>query len=116
MAIIQITDLTLNTIIGTNSWERTTKQKVVINITLEYNSTQAVAGDDLTKAVDYKSITKKIIAGVKKSRFFLLEKLTAYVLKILIETPGVNEATVRIDKPKALRFSKSVSVELSSRH
>ncbi len=115
MATIRITDLTLKTIIGTNKWERVTKQKVVINATIEYDSSKAVKTDNIRYAVDYKTITKKIIARVRKSRFFLLEKLTDCVLKIIMETKSAKRAYVRIDKPRALRFAKSVSVELNSK-
>lgn len=116
MAIIRITDLTLRAIIGTNAWERTTKQKVVINVTLEYNSAKASKTDNIQYAVDYKIITKKIIDRVTRSRFFLLERLANMVLKTVMENKVVRTASVRIDKPRALRFAKSVSVELSAKH
>ena|SRR3989338_2283418 len=113
MATIRITDLTLKTIIGTNNWERTTRQKIIINAVIEYNAAKAIASDSIREAVDYKTITKKILARVKSSKFYLLEKLTAFVLEIIMENKKVRKATVRIDKPLALRFAKSVSVELS---
>lgn len=113
MATIRITDLKLRTIIGTNDWERNQKQDIVINVTLHYDASAAIASDDLKEAVDYKTITKKIIKKVENSQFFLLEKLTDMILDIVMENPAVQEASVRVDKPFALRFSNSVSVELS---
>ena len=115
MATIRITDLKLKTIIGTNDWERKKKQVVIINIMLEYNTARASKTDKLKYAVDYKTITKKIIEEVEASRYFLLEKLTAKVLDIAMANSLVKSATVRIDKPLALRFSKSVSVELNKK-
>ena len=115
MATIRITDLTLAAIIGTNKWERIKKQKIVINAAIEYNATKAIAADNIREAVDYKTITKTIINRAGKSRFFLLEKLTDFVLKIIMENKKVQKATVRIDKPLALRFAKSVSVELTAK-
>ena len=114
-AKIQISDLKLRTIIGTNDWERTTKQEVLINISLEHNATKAIATDNLKDTVDYRALTKRIIKEVEGSRFLLLEKLTDYVLNIVMENPKVKNATVRIDKPRALRFARSVSVELSAK-
>ena len=113
-AKIQITDLKLKTIIGTNDWERHTKQNILINISLEYPATRAIATDDLKETIDYRGLTKKIIKEVTLSRFELLEKLTAFVLRIVMENPKIKSATVRIDKPRALRFARSVSVELSA--
>jgi FolB domain-containing protein len=115
MATIRITDLSLRTIIGTNDWERTRKQKVVINVTCEYNAAKAQRSDKLQDTIDYKTLTKKIIRHVESSQYFLLEKLTATVLRIVMENPKVKKATVRIDKPLALRFARSVSTELSAR-
>ena len=112
MATVRITDLTIKTIIGTNTWERTTKQKVVINTVFDYDARRAARTDRIQDTVDYKTITKEIIACVRASKFFLLEKLTDCVLKIIMKNKMVKTAHVRIDKPKALRFAKSVSVEL----
>ncbi len=113
MAKIRITNLRLRTIIGTHDWEREVQQNVVINITLDYNATKAIASDDLRQTIDYKILTKQIIKEVEASQFFLLEKLAGRVLDIVTAHPAVLEAAVRVDKPQALRFADSVSVELS---
>ena len=115
MATIRITDLSLRTIIGTNDWERTNKQDIIINVVIEYDSQKAAQSDNIKDAVDYKVITKKIIKEVESSQYGLLEKLTEAILKIVMEDQKVRAATVRIDKPFALRFARSVSVELSAK-
>lgn len=112
MAKIRITNLRLRTLIGTNDWEREAQQDVVINITLDYDAAKAIASDDLRKAIDYKALTKRIIREVEASKFFLLEKLAGRILDIVTAHPAVREAAVRVDKPQALRFADSVSVEL----
>ncbi len=114
MAKIRITNLKLRAIIGIHDWERDAKQDVVINVTIDYDATKAAASDDIKDTVDYKAITKKIIKKVEASAFFLLEKLADQILKIATESPLVKQATVRVDKPQALRFADSVSVEVSS--
>lgn len=113
MATIRITNLRLRTIIGANDWERNIKQDVVINVTFEYDSSKAQTSDQLKDAVDYKDITKKIIQTVEKSNYELIEKLADVVLTIILEPKQVKSATVRIDKPQALRFADSVSVEVN---
>jgi FolB domain-containing protein len=112
MATIRITNLRLKTIIGINDWERTTKQTVVINIALEFNASRPAKSDNIKDTIDYKTLTKKVIKAVEASRFNLLEALTATILDLALENPKVQAATVRVDKPKALRFADSVSVEL----
>lgn len=115
MATIRITDLRLRTVIGTNDWERESKQDIVINVTIEFDATKAAQSDDLKETVDYKAITKRIIKFVESSQFFLLEKLAAQVLDMIMEDKRILGSAVRIDKPLALRFSKSVSVEMNRR-
>ncbi len=113
MAIIRITDLKLKAIIGIYDWERKLKQDVIINLELTFNSSKAAKSDNIKDTVDYKSLKKRIIALVESSKFFLLEKLVEQVLNLIMEDPKILKATVRIDKPKALRFASSVSIESS---
>ena len=113
MAKIRITNLRLRTIIGTHDWEREVQQDVVVNITLDYDATKAIASDDLRKTVDYKALTKQIIKEVEAAQFFLLEKLSGKILDIVTAHPAAFAAVVRVDKPQALRFADSVSVELN---
>ncbi|MFH1761424.1 MAG: FolB domain-containing protein [bacterium] len=110
---IRIKDLTLRAIIGINDWERKKSQDIIINIEMEYNAQKAVETDDIAFALDYKTITKKIISEVGKTKFYLLEKLTAHILRIIMKNNAVLTAAVRVDKPHALRYSESVSFKLS---
>ena len=115
MAIIRITNLKLRTIIGTNDWERDHKQDVIINVAIHYDALKAARTDSIKDTLDYKTITKKIIKKVESSNFLLLEKLTNSILEIIVENPRAQEASVRIDKPFALRFADSVCVELTKK-
>ena len=112
MATIRITNLKLRAVIGINDWERDNKQDVVINITLNYDASKAAESDRVEDTIDYKTLTKKIIRLVENSQFYLLEKLAEVILQMSLEHPLVQAARVRVDKPLALRFADSVSVEL----
>ena len=113
MITIRITDLKLRAIIGIQNWERAKKQEVVINVAFSYNAAKAIQSDKIKDAIDYKALTKAIIQKVEKSRFFLLERLAADILNMVLKDRRIKEARVRVDKPLALRFADSVSVELS---
>ena len=115
MAKVRIMDLLLRTIIGINDWERKKKQDIIINIELEYNSRQSRRLDSIKTAVDYRNLAKKIIEEVESTQFFLLESLADFILKMVMENSKVKRATIRVDKPHALRFARSVSVELTSK-
>jgi D-erythro-7,8-dihydroneopterin triphosphate epimerase len=113
-AVTRITDLHLRTILGINDWERKEVQDVVVNVEMEFNAAAAAVSDDITDTLDYKKVKQQIIDVVEKSSFFLVEALVAHVLKRVMSNEKVLRATVRVDKPHALRFSRSVSVEMSA--
>ncbi len=110
---IFIRDLSLRCVIGVFPEERRERQDVIINIVMECDHSEAARTDRLENAVDYKSIKKQIVALVEKSRFQLLETLADRIAKLCMENRGVQKATVTVDKPGALRFARSVAVEVT---
>ena len=115
MAKINIRDLRLRTFIGINDDEKKNQQDVVINIQIHYHAQKAVTFNVIEEALNYRTITKKVITHVEQNRFLLLERMTDEVLSLVMEHPQVMWADVTIDKPHALRFSDSVSISLSAR-
>lgn len=114
-AVIQITNLRLRTFVGFNDDEQEKQQDVIINCEIHYSASSACITDNENQALDYKLITKAIIDLVENGRFRLLEKLTAEILTLILDTPGVSRAQVTVDKPFALRFADSVSITLSGK-
>jgi len=111
-ATINIKHLRLRTYIGFNTEEMEKQQDVVINIKIRYEVTDGVLHDKVEGALNYKTVTKKVITHVEQGRFLLLEKLVADILEISCEHPSVRQAEVTVDKPHALRFADSVSLTL----
>ncbi len=112
-ATIRIKNLRLRTFIGIKDDEVKNKQDVVVNVKINYPAHNATDSDNMDDALNYRTITKKIIALVENNRFYLLEKLTADILEIASEHHWVTYAEVEVDKPHALRFADSVSLALS---
>lgn len=115
IAKIHIQDLRLRTFIGINEDEKKNRQDVVINIRIHYHAAKAVSFNEIDEALNYRTITKRVIRHVEENRFLLLERMTDEVLSLVMEHPEVMWADVQIDKPHALRFSDSVSIALSAR-
>ncbi len=109
---IYIRDLTLRCIIGVYPEERREKQDIVINIVLGCDHSAAARSDQLGDAVDYKGIKKRVIELVEKSGFNLIETLADRIAAVCLENPRVQSAAVTVDKPGALRFTRSVGVEI----
>jgi D-erythro-7,8-dihydroneopterin triphosphate epimerase len=109
---IHIADLHLQCIIGINDWERTQKQDVLINVILYADLKKPCRTDRLEDSVDYKEIKKEIIAMVENSSYNLIERLAGEVAKICLTHLPIKAARIKVDKPGALRFAKSVGVEI----
>jgi D-erythro-7,8-dihydroneopterin triphosphate epimerase len=110
---IYIRDLALRCIIGLYPEERKNKQDILINITMETDLRAAGKSDTLTDTVDYKAIKLAILDFVEKSSFNLIESLAEGIAVICLKDKRVQGVTVTIDKPGALRFARSVAVEIT---
>lgn len=109
---IYIKDLLLRCIIGINEEERVNKQDVVINITMEADLRKAGESDDIEDTVNYKKIKQEVIKLVEKSGYFLIEKMASEIAKLCLKNERVMKARVLVEKPAALRFARTVGVEV----
>ena len=110
---ILIKDLFTRCIIGLGDDERREKQDVLINIALTADLRPAGQSDRIEDAIDYSTIKKRIIAEVENSRFYLVEALAEHIAAICLEHSGVLTAQITVEKPTALRFARSVGVEIT---
>lgn len=109
---IIIRDLLLRGIIGINPDERVKLQDILINMVIWADIRKAAASDAIEDAVDYKSITKRVIQHVEESSDFLVERLVTDLARLVIMEFGVERVMVRVEKPTALRFAESVGIEI----
>ena len=116
MTVIRVKDLSLRTFIGFKPHEKKHKQDVLIQLEVEVETSIVEHNDDYQADgfYDYRSMTKSVIKFVEESRFDLLEALTRKVLDEIMSNPLVKKDRVEIEKPHALRYSRTVSVEMSS--
>lgn len=109
---IFIKDLMTRCVIGTNDWERELKQDVIFNIELEIDLAPAARSDNIEDTINYKKLKQRILAMVEDSEFYLIEKLADEVAGICLEDKRVKAVVVSVDKPGALRYSRSVGVKI----
>ena len=109
---IHIKDLLLRTVVGINEDERRARQDVLINIVLHVDTRVAGESDAIDDAANYRTITKRVIQLVENSEFYLVEKLAAEIARICLGDGRVEAADVLVEKPGALRFARSVGVEI----
>lgn len=112
---ILISDLLVRCIIGVRDEERKDKQDVLINLSLSADLRKAGTSDRLEDSVDYRALTKQILRMAETSQFHLVEALAQAVADICLGDPSIEEVTVRVEKPGALRFARNVGVEIVRR-
>ena len=110
---IHIRDILLRCVIGIDDDERRDKQDVVINVTLHTDTTEAARSDDFKDALDYRAVKKRIVALVESSSFSLVEALAEAIADACLEFDRVEQVDVLVEKPGALRFARTVGIEIS---
>ncbi len=99
-------------IIGINDWERQIPQDILINIDLYTVERPVGTADNISEAVDYRSVTKKVLNYAENAKRFTVEALAEDIAQICLEDERVLKTTVRVEKPGAVHFAKSVGVEI----
>ncbi len=110
---IHIRDLAVRCILGLRDWERKKKQDVLINLTLHADLVDSCTSNRIEDTIDYKNLKDRILDTVEDSRFRLIERLAETIADICLVEPRVCQVDVAVDKPGALRFSRSVAVEIT---
>lgn len=109
---IFIKDLLIRAIIGINDWERIEKQDIILNITIFTNLKHSGRTDNINDTLNYHTLTKSIISFVEDSKHYLIETLATKLAKLIIDDFNVSRVIVRVEKPGALQYAKSVGVEI----
>jgi len=109
---ILIKDLLVRGVIGVNAGERTQAQDILINVVLFADTQKAAQTDNIDDCIDYRTVTKKILAYSEKAARYTVEALAGDIARLCLEEPEVQGARVRVEKPGAVRFSRSVGVEI----
>ena len=107
-----IKDLLARGIIGVNDWERKRAQDILINITMFTDTRRAGESDNLEDCVNYSTISKKMLAHAERVNRLTVEALANDLAKICLEEKRVQRVIVSVEKPGAVRFAKSVGVEI----
>ena len=110
---IFINDLQVETVIGIFDWEREIKQTISINLEMEFDISKAAKSDDINDSLDYKKVSKRIISLCEKADSYLVENLIEKIAQVVLKEFPVSKVTVSLEKPGALRGSKSVGIKIT---
>ena len=107
-----IKDFIIEEIIGIHEHEKIKKQKIKFNIVLDVNQNSLPDEKDIKSIVDYEKITNKLESLTSGKKYNFLESLAEDSFKEIFEDKRINSATIKIEKPEAIKNAKSVGVEV----
>ncbi|MEN5387269.1 dihydroneopterin aldolase [Aliarcobacter skirrowii] len=93
---IEIENLNFKAIIGILDFERVKKQKIIINLSFEYEFKD-------NEFIDYAEVSKLIKNRVKQMKYFLLEDALEDLKKILNENYDIFNLKLKITKPAIMK-------------
>ena len=82
MDIVFIKQLQVDTVIGVYDWEKTIKQRLVLDITLAADQRAAANNDDIRLTLDYAVITEKVIKLITAQPIELIETVAERVAQL----------------------------------
>lgn len=107
-----IKDLLVRGIIGVNDWERKRAQDILINVILFTDTRRAAETDHIADCVNYSTMSKRLQAHAESAERLTVEALANDLARICLEDKGVQKVILRVEKPGAVRFARSVGVEI----
>ncbi|MCX6054997.1 MAG: dihydroneopterin aldolase [Chloroflexi bacterium] len=109
---IIINDLLIRGVIGISEREREQPQDILVNIVISADVSQACKTDNVEDSVNYRTVAKKVLAHTETIKRYTVEALAADIAALCLSEPHVSSVVVRVEKPGAVRFSRSVGVEI----
>lgn len=99
-ATIRLSGVSVHTNHGVSEAEREVGQRMVFDLTLELDTCEATATDELDGTVDYGAVTEALVESATAESFLTLERLTTVIAHRMLELFPVRRVTVRASKPE----------------
>ncbi|MDH2374591.1 MULTISPECIES: dihydroneopterin aldolase [Cobetia] len=109
---VLIEALAVETVIGVYDWERTIRQRLVIDLEMATDIRPAATGDDLTHTLDYAAISARIQTYADDSQFELVETFAERLAALLREEFGIPWLRMTVRKPGAVPEAQAVGVRI----
>jgi len=105
--------LLIRSVIGISDREREQPQDILVNVTLYTDTSRAGRSDDVNDSINYRTVAKTILAHTEKVSRYTVEALAEDIADLCLQNSDVNGVKVRVEKPGAVRFSRSVGVTIT---
>jgi len=104
---ISIEQLMVKVYVGVHEAEQRKLRSISVDIRFDY---EPGGVDDVSAAVDYEDIQKRVLEATDKKRFRLIETLAKTILEAVKRDSRISSVAIAVHKPGALHGARSVSV------
>jgi dihydroneopterin aldolase len=113
---LEIEGIEFKCTIGVDERERQAPQAIRVSLQVHLDFARVAASDAIQDTVDYRALTRRVIAAGEASAFRLVETLASYLARVILEGfPAVEGVRVEVEKPHALAAARSVRAVIVSR-
>ncbi|WP_435275080.1 dihydroneopterin aldolase [Psychrobium sp. nBUS_13] len=112
MDIVFINQLTVETTIGAYDWEKTIKQTLKIDLEMAWDNKAPARSDDLTKALDYATVSQRITSWLESQKIELIETVAERIATMLMDEFAIEWLKLSIHKPDAVANAAGVGVRI----
>ncbi|HEY6598073.1 MAG TPA: dihydroneopterin aldolase [Pseudomonadales bacterium] len=110
---LRVTGLEVSALIGVDEWERSVRQRLLIDLEFDTDTQVIAATDDLNAALDYGVIARRVGDIVADSRCRLIESLADLIAQRLLAEFSLDRLTVVVHKPSAVPNARDTSIEIT---
>tara|TARA_B110000091_G_C13735169_1_gene440788 strand:+ start:195 stop:554 length:360 start_codon:yes stop_codon:yes gene_type:complete len=111
---IHIEGLEVLALIGVYDWEREHQQRLIVDVELSADLSEAAQTDDVNNTLNYAQIAQGISDFAAKSQFKLIEALASHMVDWLLQSfPKLKTVRLKLSKPDILANAKNVAVEFT---
>lgn len=110
MDTLTITGLSVAAKIGIHAWEKQINQKLLIDIHIQ--SDLQHCEEDIHKTIDYDKLCQTVCEYVENQSFNLIETVATGIACLLHEQFALQEFSVSVSKPHAIKNAQNIKVTI----
>lgn len=108
---LEILGLTVATKVGVYTWEKRIIQRLSLDIFIPADFTHCM--DDINKTIDYAKLAESVTTFIESHSFNLIETIAENVAQLIKKEFKLNQVTVRVSKPHAIKNASDVRVSIT---
>jgi dihydroneopterin aldolase len=107
---VYIRGLEVETVIGIYDWERRAPQRLIVSVEMDWDIRPAACSENIEAALNYKSVSDRLIEHIRASRCQLVETLAEQLAQLILTEFNVPRVRLELAKPGAVGAAQAVGV------